>query len=132
MASAASDTPTVSIVTLLADRRHFIPLLRKCVELQTYPKDKIEWIIVDDDSRDGSREVLDKASESFEWIKVVSADLESERARGEKIARLVNLGLENASTEWSFFSKIDADMILPDNYFEKIIEQFDVLILEIY
>ena len=48
MATAASDTPTVSIVTLLADRRHFIPLLRKCVELQTYPTDKIEWVIVDD------------------------------------------------------------------------------------
>ena len=64
MATAASDTPTVSIVTLLADRRHFIPLLRKCVELQTYPKDKIEWIIVDD-GQGAAREEFDAPNEVY-------------------------------------------------------------------
>ena len=64
MALAASDTPTVSIVSLLADRRHFIPLLRKCVELQTYPKEKIEWVILDD-GQDISPETFDKSNEIY-------------------------------------------------------------------
>ena len=48
MAAADTDVPTVSIVSLRSDRRHFIPLLEACVEAQTYPSQKIEWVIVDD------------------------------------------------------------------------------------
>ena len=111
------------VVTPVRDEVAFLPSVIHSMATQTILPN--EWIIVDDGSTDGSREVLDKASKRFEWIKVVDTDLGIERARGEKIARLVNLGLENASADWSFFSKIDADMILPDNYFEKIIEQFE-------
>ena len=41
-------TPFVSICTPTFNRRPFIPIMIKCFENQTYPKDKIEWIIVDD------------------------------------------------------------------------------------
>ena len=40
----------VSIFTVTFNRRPFIPYLIKCIEQQTYPKDKIEWVICDDGS----------------------------------------------------------------------------------
>ena len=40
--------PFVSICTPTFNRRPFIPIIIQCIEQQTYPKDKIEWIIVDD------------------------------------------------------------------------------------
>lgn len=40
--------PLVSVCTPTFNRRPFIPYLIKCFESQDYPKDKIEWIIVDD------------------------------------------------------------------------------------
>ena len=40
--------PTVSVCTPTFNRRPFIPYLIKCFEHQTYPKEKIEWIIIDD------------------------------------------------------------------------------------
>jgi glycosyltransferase involved in cell wall biosynthesis len=40
--------PLVSICTPTFNRRPFIPYMIKCFEHQTYPKDKIEWIIIDD------------------------------------------------------------------------------------
>jgi len=40
--------PFVSLCTPTFNRRPFIPIMIKCFEIQTYPKDKIEWIIVDD------------------------------------------------------------------------------------
>jgi glycosyltransferase involved in cell wall biosynthesis len=40
--------PFVSICTPTFNRRPFIPYLIKCFEQQTYPKEKMEWIIVDD------------------------------------------------------------------------------------
>jgi hypothetical protein len=40
--------PFISICTPTFNRRPFILNLIKCVDSQTYPKDKMEWIIVDD------------------------------------------------------------------------------------
>ena len=40
--------PFVSVCTPTFNRRPFIPIMLKCFEHQTYPKDKIEWIIIDD------------------------------------------------------------------------------------
>jgi len=40
--------PFVSICTPTFNRRPFILNLIKCVDSQTYPKDRMEWIIVDD------------------------------------------------------------------------------------
>jgi len=40
--------PFVSICTPTFNRRPFIPYLKKCFQHQTYPKDRIEWIIIDD------------------------------------------------------------------------------------
>jgi glycosyltransferase involved in cell wall biosynthesis len=40
--------PFVSICTPTFNRRPFIPFMIKCFENQTYPKDRIEWIIIDD------------------------------------------------------------------------------------
>jgi glycosyltransferase involved in cell wall biosynthesis len=40
--------PFVSLCTPTFNRRPFIKYMIKCFEHQTYPKDKIEWIIIDD------------------------------------------------------------------------------------
>lgn len=40
--------PFVSVCTPTFNRRPFIPYMIKCFEDQTYPKERIEWIIVDD------------------------------------------------------------------------------------
>lgn len=43
-----SDYPFISICTPTFNRRPFIPFMIKCFEHQTYPKNRIEWIIIDD------------------------------------------------------------------------------------
>ena len=40
--------PFVSVVTPTYNRRKFIPALIKMYESQTYPKNRMEWIILDD------------------------------------------------------------------------------------
>jgi len=40
--------PFVTVCTPTFNRRPFIPMIIKCFEHQDYPKDKIEWIILDD------------------------------------------------------------------------------------
>ena len=43
-----NNIPFVSICTPTFNRRPFIPFMIKCFEHQTYPKDRMEWIIIDD------------------------------------------------------------------------------------
>jgi len=52
--------PTVSILTPTADRRKFIPWAIKMFKAQTYPQDRMEWIILDD----GADKVADLFSPS--------------------------------------------------------------------
>jgi glycosyltransferase involved in cell wall biosynthesis len=40
--------PFVSVCTPTFNRRPFIPFAIKCFQHQTYPKDRMEWIIIDD------------------------------------------------------------------------------------
>jgi len=40
--------PLVSIITPTFNRRPFYPMIIQCFQNQTYPKDKMEWIIIDD------------------------------------------------------------------------------------
>lgn len=40
--------PFVSVLTPTYNRRRFLPYAIKCYEAQTYPKDRMEWIILDD------------------------------------------------------------------------------------
>ena len=42
--------PFVSICTPTFNRRPFIKYMIKCFEHQTYPKERMEWIIIDDGS----------------------------------------------------------------------------------
>lgn len=50
-----SELPFVSIVTPTYNRRRFIPSLIKMIQSQTYPRNKMEWIVYDD----GQEEVRD-------------------------------------------------------------------------
>ena len=45
-----STFPFVSVITPTYNRKRFIPYLLECYKSQTYPKDKMEWIIYDDGS----------------------------------------------------------------------------------
>ena len=45
-----SNYPYVSICTATFNRRHFIPLLIRCINSQLYPLERIEWVVMDDGS----------------------------------------------------------------------------------
>lgn len=51
-AATSSNLPLVSICTVTYNRSRFLPLLEDCILRQSYPRDLIEWILLDD-SDDG-------------------------------------------------------------------------------
>jgi len=53
--------PFVSICTPTFNRRPFIPIMFECFRNQTYPKDRMEWIIIDDGT-DKIKDLIDAAN----------------------------------------------------------------------
>lgn len=63
--------PLVSVCTPTFNRRPFIPMMFECFKNQTYPKSRIEWIIVDDGT-DKIKDLIQK--ENIPQIKYFEID----------------------------------------------------------
>jgi len=73
--------PFVSVITPTYNRRKFIPSLVKCFLSQTYPQDRMEWIVLDDGS--------DKVEDLFPKLPNLRYIYESEKLNiGQKRNRL--------------------------------------------
>jgi hypothetical protein len=96
------DLPKVSIITLTRDRRAFFPLAKYCMVAQTYPEDKIEWVIVDD----GTDQIKDLVSELTN-VKYVLVD------EPLSIGAKRNLAVQSASHD--ILVMMDDDDVYPNN-----------------
>lgn len=56
-----SDLPFVSVLTPTFNRRKFIPILIRCFKAQTYPMNRMEWIVIDD-GQDKVKDLFDAAN----------------------------------------------------------------------
>jgi glycosyltransferase involved in cell wall biosynthesis len=65
---ATGATPFVSVCTPTFNRRPFINIMLDCFRNQTYPKDRMEWIIVDDGT-DKIQDMIANAADLQPYIK---------------------------------------------------------------
>jgi hypothetical protein len=97
-----ADLPNISVITLTHDRRPFIPLVKYGLIAQTYPAEKIEWVIVDD----GKDQIKDLVSE-VPNVKYVLVDEKM------NIGSKRNLAVEHASHD--ILVMMDDDDVYPSN-----------------
>jgi hypothetical protein len=110
-----ADCPPISVVTLLYNRRRFFDLACHSLMVQDYPKDKIEWIIVEDSDNpmeDASDRVMAVAA-AADPVKVVYIPLKKKTAIGKKR----NLGVERASHD--IILMMDDDDHYPETSFRR-------------
>jgi len=96
------ELPNVSIVTITKDRRVFMPLAKYSYMIQSYPEDKLEWVIVDD----GDDPIEDTL---FGVPNVVYVRCDKKMTISEKR----NLGVEKAMYDVVAF--MDDDDVYPNN-----------------
>jgi glycosyltransferase involved in cell wall biosynthesis len=81
-------------------------------------------VIVNDNSTDGMEKIVDDFVSDhtiFESLNAVSSTL---HMPGSKVIKAFNKGLELLDDQYDFLVKLDADTILPENYFERIAYAF--------
>ena len=96
------DLPFISVITITRDRRPFIPLVKYGLIAQTYPAEKIEWVVVDD----GNDQIVDLISD-MKNLKYVLSDTPL------TIGAKRNLAIEHAKHD--IFVTMDDDDVYPSN-----------------
>ena len=98
----------ITIFTPTYNRAFLLPKLYESLKNQTF-KD-FEWLIVDDGSTDGTRDLIDG------WIKESLLDIRYYYQENGGKHRAINKGVPLAKGEWFFI--VDSDDYLPDNSLE--------------
>src|SRR5215813_8341720 len=84
-----------------------------------------QWIIVDDNSDDGTTAILEQYARRVDWITVLKVQRTGERQPGSPVIRAFNAGyalLRNI--EFDFIVKLDCDLDLPSDYFGQLMARF--------
>jgi glycosyltransferase involved in cell wall biosynthesis len=100
----------------------FIGLTLQSLVSQTVLPQKI--VVVDDHSTDNTAQIVRYFAQEYAFIGLVQATSEAIHLPGSKVIRAFQKGLDTLDTNYDFIVKLDADLILPDDYFETIIQHF--------
>lgn len=100
----------VSVIITTKNEERNIENCLKSIRSQSYPKEKIEAIVVDNNSDDKTKEIaLKYTNKVFD--------------KGHERSAQRNFGVEKSSGEW--FLYLDADMILSDNVIKYCVEKIN-------
>ena len=114
--------PTYAVVTPVRDEVEHFARTAESIVAQTHRPQ--QWIVVDDGSTDGTREIAERYALRHHWIQVIAAEGEHERARGAPIVRAFQRGCKELQEKPDIVVKLDGDLFLPAHYFEWVAETF--------
>jgi hypothetical protein len=119
----------VLLVTPVRNERPHIERVVRAVAEQTRPPDR--WVVVDDGSDDGTLETLRELQAEMPFMTVTSTPAGYTKASADRLAaaaapRAFNFGLRTVG--WRGFThigKLDGDIELPRDYFERLLSRFE-------
>jgi len=112
------------VITPVRDEERHVEATVRSVTAQTIPP--TEWIIVDDGSSDRTGDILDQYAAQFPWIRVVHRPNRGFRKSGGGVIEAFYDGYSALRhDDWEFVVKLDGDLTLSPDYFEKCFEHFN-------
>ncbi|RKS21972.1 glycosyl transferase family 2 [Flavobacterium endophyticum] len=100
----------------------FIALTLQSLADQTLLPTKL--VVVDDNSTDKTSKIVQEFAAKYPFIHLVKRTSEAIHLPGSKVIQAFHKGYETLDENYDVIVKLDADLILPANYFETIITIF--------
>jgi glycosyltransferase involved in cell wall biosynthesis len=101
----------------------FIALTLQSLISQTVLPKKI--VVVNDNSTDKTAEIVTAFAKENPFITLVNKTSEAIHLPGSKVIQAFHKGFETLDENYDVIVKLDADLILPNNYFETILNIFE-------
>jgi poly-beta-1,6-N-acetyl-D-glucosamine synthase len=111
-----------AVITPAHNEAAFLPRMVASMAAQTLPPAK--WVIVDDRSTDDTWPVLTAAAKQHSFIEQVRITGNPARQLGSNVVRVFNLGYGLLPADIPFVVKMDSDVLLPSDYFARIMDHF--------
>lgn len=119
----SSATGRYIIITPVRDEGHLIEEMIQSVAAQTAPP--LQWIIVDDGSQDDTGSIIDRYAKQYSWVTAVHRTDRGFREPGTGVIHAFYYGYKFISNAaWDFIVKLDGDLFLEPDYFEKCLSEF--------
>ncbi len=91
----------------------------------TQTKKPVRWVFIDDGSGDETPGILAAAAAGCVFIRVIRFDDRGFRQPGPGVVRAFGRGIEELrDVSWEFVGKLDGDVQLPCDYYEKLLSAF--------
>lgn len=116
--------PQYVIITPARDEEEYLSRTIESVIAQTVRP--VQWIIVNDGSRDRTGEIIDRFASEYSWVTARHRPNRGFREAGGGVVATFNDGFEQIqAADWEFLVKLDADLSFSAEYFEQCFRQFD-------
>ena len=111
------------VISPIRNEVEFIQALIDSLGTQTLKPQ--QWIIVDDGSSDGSGDIATDAANIHPWISVVRRLDRGSREPGRGVIQAFADGYKHINRDWDYLVKLDGDLSLGRDYFEKCFQRFE-------
>jgi glycosyltransferase involved in cell wall biosynthesis len=101
----------------------FISLTLQSLISQTHLPSKV--VVVNDNSTDKTSEIVLAFAKDNPFISLVEKKSSAIHLPGSKVIQAFQKGFETLDDNYDIIVKLDADLILPNNYFETIVKHFE-------
>ncbi|PTX60904.1 glycosyl transferase family 2 [Kordia periserrulae] len=112
-----------SIIIPAHNEADFIEKTLNSVVQQTKLPKKV--VVVNDNSSDATETIINKFIKEYTFITKVNTNATDEHLPGSKVINAFYKGFETLDANFDIIVKLDADVILPKNYFETICNHFE-------
>lgn len=100
----------------------FISLTLQSLAEQTILPGKV--VVVNDNSTDNTRNIVLEFAKEHPWISLIDKSSENIHMPGSKVIQAFHKGYETLDDHYDIIVKLDADLIIPNHYFETVLSLF--------
>jgi poly-beta-1,6-N-acetyl-D-glucosamine synthase len=117
------------VISPVRNEADHLEKVARAMAAQTRPPER--WLLVDDHSTDGTTEIVERIADEIPFAAALRAPEHPplldprDRLASAADARTFNFGLDSVELgEYTHIAKLDGDMELPEDYFERILTEF--------